>query len=79
MAHLFGELAEECAGELNVRCKKKRNRTMDYKQGIVYILSNEAMPGLLKIGLTTRKDLSARLRELYTTGVPVPFRCEYAC
>lgn len=52
---------------------------MNDKQGIVYILSNEAMPGLLKIGLTTRKDLSARLRELYTTGVPVPFRCEYAC
>ena len=46
MAHLFGELAEECAGELNVRCKK-RNRTMNDKQGIVYILSNEAMPGLL--------------------------------
>ena len=43
---------------------------------IVYILSNEAMPGLIKIGLT--QDLSARIKQLYTTGVPLPFTCEYA-
>ena len=43
---------------------------------IVYILSNEAMPGLIKIGLT--QDLTARMKQLYTTGVPLPFTCEYA-
>ncbi|MFI3257255.1 MAG: GIY-YIG nuclease family protein [Spirochaetales bacterium] len=47
--------------------------------GIVYVLTNEAMPGLVKIGRTTRSDIKTRLRELYTTGVPVPFDCEYAC
>lgn len=47
--------------------------------GIVYVLSNRAMPGLVKIGMTTRPELDTRLKELYTTGVPVPFDVEYAC
>ena len=47
-------------------------------EGIVYVLSNEAMPGLIKIGLTTRRELQDRINELYTTSVPVPFTCEYA-
>lgn len=47
--------------------------------GIVYVLSNRVMPGLVKIGMTTRPELDARLKELYTTGVPVPFDVEYAC
>lgn len=29
--------------------------------------------------MTTRCELDSRLRELYTTGVPVPFDVEYAC
>lgn len=45
---------------------------------IVYVLSNEAMPGLVKIGRTSQKP-EQRLRDLYTTGVPLPFKCEYAC
>lgn len=47
--------------------------------GIVYVLTNRSMPGLVKIGMTTRKDMDARMKELYTTGVPVPFECDYAC
>jgi len=50
---------------------------MDY--GIVYLLTNPVMPGLVKIGMTTREDLDVRMRELYSTGVPVPFECQYAC
>ena len=37
------------------------------------------MPGLVKIGMTKQEDLEKRMKELYTTGVPVAFRCEFAC
>ena len=46
---------------------------------IVYVLTNGAMPGLVKIGITSQSDLDIRLKQLYTTGVPVPFDCYYAC
>ena len=45
---------------------------------IVYVLTNPAMPDLIKIGKTTRDDLQARMKELYTTGVPLPFDCSMA-
>lgn len=51
----------------------------DEKTGIVYVLTNPVMPGLVKIGMTERNEIDARLKELYTTGVPVPFDCAYAC
>lgn len=44
---------------------------------IVYILQNDAMPGLIKIGRTS-SELESRIRQLDTTGVPLPFRCFYA-
>lgn len=46
--------------------------------GIVYVLTNPAMEGLVKIGITTRSTLENRMGELYSTGVPVPFKCEIA-
>ena len=46
-------------------------------EGIVYVLTNPAMPGMVKIGRTTRA-MEARLSELYSTGVPLPFECSYA-
>lgn len=45
----------------------------------IYILTNESMPNLIKIGLTKRDDLNIRIKELYTTGVPLPFNIYYAC
>lgn len=45
---------------------------------IVYILTNEAMPGLVKVG-KTNNDLAARIRQLYQTGVPLPFELFFAC
>lgn len=45
---------------------------------IVYILTNEAMPNLVKIGKTTRSDVQARMNELYSSGVPFQFECAYA-
>jgi hypothetical protein len=50
----------------------------DTNLGIVYVLTNPAMPGLVKIGKTSRETMDARLGELYTTGIPVPFECVYA-
>jgi hypothetical protein len=47
--------------------------------GLVYVLTNPEMQGLVKIGMTTRQSIDIRLKELYTTGVPVPFECAYAC
>jgi hypothetical protein len=41
-------------------------------QGFVYILTNEAMPGLVKIGRTTR-EVDVRAAELWQTGVPTRF------
>ena len=49
------------------------------KYGIVYLLTNPYMPGLVKIGMTKQTDLEKRMKELYTTGVPVAFKCEFAC
>lgn len=43
-------------------------------EGFLYCLVNDAMPGYVKIGMTTR-SVQERMAELYTTGVPVPFRC----
>ena len=46
--------------------------------GIVYVLSNPAMLGFVKIGKTSRDDVRERMDELYVTGVPFPFKCERA-
>lgn len=45
-------------------------------RGIIYILTNEWMPDLIKIGITT--DLEKRLSDLYKTGVPAPFEVHAA-
>jgi hypothetical protein len=45
---------------------------------IVYILTNEAMPGLVKVGRTSN-DLAGRIKQLFQTGVPLPFELFFAC
>jgi len=45
---------------------------------IVYVLTNPAMPNLVKIGKTTRSDVTTRMNELYSSGVPFPYECVYA-
>lgn len=42
-------------------------------RGWVYIIENEAMPNILKIGFST-KDPTLRAKELAGTGSPHPFR-----
>jgi len=51
----------------------------DTSSQIVYVLTNPAMPGLVKIGKTTQLEVDDRMRQLYGTGVPVPFDCAFAC
>ena len=53
----------------------------DEEVGFVYILKNEAMPGIYKIGVTGREELDARIDELYIgkTNIPLPFQCVFAC
>lgn len=46
---------------------------------VVYVLTNSAMPGLVKIGHTNQEDANVRIGQLYTTGVPVPFELAFAC
>lgn len=46
---------------------------------IVYILTNEALPDLIKIGMTDER-LEERVKELSRqTGVPLPFEVYFAC
>lgn len=52
--------------------------------GSVYILTNESMPGLVKIGFTETQTAQARADQLYHgfndtvgTGVPTPFDVVY--
>ena len=44
---------------------------------IVYVLTNEAMPGIVKIGRTT-DGVQSRMRSLFNTNLPLPFECAYA-
>ena len=70
----------EPSNENAVHCASDKAPTLQPSQqsGIVYVLTNPAMPDMVKIGSTRRDDVAQRLKELYSTGVPVPFRCEVA-
>lgn len=47
-------------------------QTNTYTQEVVYLLSNEAIPGWVKIGRTNA--IQRRLKDLYNTSVPLPFK-----
>jgi hypothetical protein len=47
-------------------------------EGIVYILTNAAMPGFIKIGLTQQDDVSLRVKGLDNTSLPLPFECYFS-
>jgi hypothetical protein len=50
---------------------------MSYEiSGNVYILTNPSMPGLIKIGFTDDDTVDYRITDLWTTGVPEPFKLE---
>ncbi len=47
-------------------------------RGKIYILTNDAMPDYIKIGFTAADAVESRMKQLDTTGLPIPFRL-YAC
>lgn len=65
--------------ELQIEFPKKQKVARPPRTpGFVYILTNPAMPGLIKIG-KTRLNPTDRAAQLHTTGVPAGFQVEYAC
>ena len=46
--------------------------------GIVYILTNDSMPGIVKIGMTEQETIEERIKSLDNTSVPTPFRFYFA-
>lgn len=46
---------------------------------VVYVLTNPAIPGLVKIGFSSNSDAKQRIDALYTTGLPFPFKIEFVC
>lgn len=44
----------------------------------VYVLTNEAMPGLVKIGMAVGQSVEDRMRNLFSTSIALPFECYYA-
>ncbi len=53
--------------------EEPKPKTRAPRPGWIYLIANDSMPGLVKIGLTTR-SVEERLAELDTTGVATPFR-----
>lgn len=51
---------------------------MKYEVGFVYVISNEAMPGMVKFGVTQTSP-AQRAKELVSTGVPAQFDVDYFC
>lgn len=56
------------------------NMKTEKEYGLIYVLTNRYMPGLVKIGKTAKKDVADRLKALYygQSGVPYNFECAYA-
>ena len=46
--------------------------------GKVYILTNDSMPGIIKIGVTEQETIEERIKSLDNTSVPTPFRFYFA-
>lgn len=58
--------------------KGARDEPMKDEVGFVYVISNEAMPGMVKIGVT-QSSPARRAKELVSTGVPAQFDVDYFC
>jgi T5orf172 domain len=55
----------------------RQKQPTQIEEGYIYCLSNPLYPNTYKVG-TTKKDPKIRAKQLYTTGVPEPFKIEFA-
>jgi hypothetical protein len=72
------KLPDHQDGERALASEQPLSSAIHPDPGFVYIMTNAAMPGFVKIGITRKDDVSDRLRQLYTTGVALPFECLYS-
>lgn len=56
------------------KIKENDYRLANQKAGFVYCISNDAMPGMVKIGLTKRLQPTQRIDELSNASVPFKFK-----
>ena len=48
------------------------------KKGFIYVMTNSSMPGLLKVGMTSKNPkIRALDKDMNTTGVPTPWKVQY--
>ena len=86
---MIGFLIADCAGAISQEISAEMDSTPSISPvspasqmppfESVYVLTNSAMPGLVKIGFTTQTEAKRRIDGLYTTGVPFPFKIEFVC
>lgn len=62
--------------EISSRDAKIDYRLANIKSGWVYVISNPALAGMNKIGVTKRLDFTKRIDELSAAGVPFNFKVE---
>jgi hypothetical protein len=58
---------------------KSKDNMVGRNTGFIYILENEAMKGLYKIGSSGRENLDKRIKDLNSTNMPFPFKCVFSC
>ncbi len=51
---------------------------MSGREGIIFILTNDAMPGFARVESTTKNDVPAKVRKINKSALPVPFRLYFA-
>ena len=56
------------------KIKENDYRLANQRCGFVYCITNDAMPGMVKIGLSRRLDPSVRIEELSNASVPYKFK-----
>jgi len=57
---------------------KHQEALMAANEGIAYILTNEAVPGFVRVEFTEKDDLASEIRKINKTSMPLPFEVYFA-